>query len=131
MTLDEAVGIKTLRDVVTGKELSHEERMDRYIEFLGGLEEVEWYIPFDIDMLAEKYKEDRHFNNTPMKTWDYASGFREDGIDVVMIGTGIVNLYRKYGITCYSNSDGVSILKRAAERLVLMMGGEDNVGDPV
>ena len=75
MTLKEAVGVRVDVDVKTGQKLSHSEVYGRIIDFLGGLEAVAPYIPFDIPYLREKLKRDPWFNNTDMSKWDAAAGF--------------------------------------------------------
>ena len=77
MTLDEAIGIKSeMRDAKTGEYVDLSERCRRAIEFLGGLDEVVKFIPFPVDTLREKLKEDPHLNNTSLSTWDKAAGFK-------------------------------------------------------
>ena len=69
MTLNEATRIHQRNiDKATGKELGFRERYTRYIDYLGGLDAVKPYIPFELDYLIPKYKNDRLFNNTPMST---------------------------------------------------------------
>lgn len=126
MTLDEATGIKSERDVKTGRALSQEEIFGRYIELLGGLDVVSGYIPFSLDVLREKYAEDKNLNNTPINAWDVAAGFRTGpGWNVYRqcyccqrVGGGLWVLYRQHGITSASCADGVCILKEAARRLI-------------
>ncbi len=117
MTIQEAIGAKLYADAKTGKKLSHSEMYGKVIEYLGGLDVVARFIPFPMETIREKLKSDPHLNNTPMKAWDAASGFVCDGIDCRPSG-GLWPLYRKHGITCASNSEGVCILKEAARRLV-------------
>lgn len=119
MTLYEAIGVhKVDIDVKTGEKLSHSEIYGRMIEFLGGLDVVARFIPLPMETIREKLKSDPHLNNTDMKSWDLASGFVCDGIDCRPTGRGLWPLYRKHGINCASNSEGVCILKEAARRLV-------------
>lgn len=57
MTISEATGIHQCNiDKATGKTLSHRERFTRYIDYLGGLDAVKPYIPFELDYLIPKYK---------------------------------------------------------------------------
>lgn len=118
MTFDEAIGVKLDRDIKTGKKLSHSEKYGRAIELLGGLDIVAKYIPSPLEVLREKIKYDTAFNNTKMSEWDRASGFVCPPGDCKFIGGGIVPLYSKHGITSFSNSDGVCLLKEAARRLI-------------
>ena len=110
------------RDLDTGEEISWHDYMSRVIEKLG-IENIKPYIPFDLGYLKEKLKEDIHLNNTDIQYWDYASGC----IPVINVKTkvqtwhhtqyGIGGLFVTNGITCYSPSDGVCVLKEAARRL--------------
>ena len=119
MTIQEAIGVKMVDiDAKTGEKLSHSEMYGRAIEYLGGLDVVARYIPFPMDTIRKKLKSDPYLNNTSMKAWDAASGFVCDGIDCRPTGGGLWPLYRKHGITCARNSEGVCILKEAARRLV-------------
>ena len=95
-----------------------EARKGRAIEFLGGLDDVARFVPFPVETIRMKLKDDPHLNNTAMSKWDAASGFVCRGIDCKFIGGGILELYRQHGINAASNSDGVCILKEAARRLV-------------
>lgn len=119
MTIQESIGVKMVDiDAKTGEKLTHSEIYGRAIELLGGLDEVARFIPFPMETIREKLKSDPHLNNTPMGTWDAASGFVCRGGNCKFIGGGIWTLYRKYGIDGASNSEGVCILKEAARRLV-------------
>ena len=117
MTLKEAVGVRVDVDVKTGQKLSHSEVYGRIIDFLGGLEAVAPYIPFEIPYLREKLKRDPWFNNTDLSKWDAATGFRRSFGGGFYVSGGLFDLYRKHGITSVSCSDGVSLLKEAARRL--------------
>lgn len=117
MTLKEAVGVRVDVDVKTGQRLTHSEVYGRIIDFLGGLEAVAPYIPFDIPYLREKLKRDPWFNNTDMSKWDAAAGFWCSCSGCFATGGGLWALYRSHGINSASCSDGVSLLKEAARRL--------------
>ncbi len=119
MTLHEAIGVKNCDiDTITGEKLTHSEVYGRAIELLGGLDVVARYVPFPVEVLREKFKDDPAFNNTPIRAWDRASGFVCGVSECRLIGDGIWDLYRKHGINCASSSDGVCVLKEAARRLV-------------
>lgn len=123
MTLHEAIGVKCCNiDVKTGEKLAHSEIYGRAIKLLGGLDVVASFIPFPVDVLKEKLKEDPNLNNTPLSAWDRAAGF--SGIDhqryryrYEAIDGGLKCLFLLYGITI-SNAEGVCILKEAVLRLV-------------
>lgn len=119
MTIKEAIGVhKCNIDVKTGEELTHSEIYGRAIEYLGGLDIVVRFVPFPVEVLRKKLKEDIYLNNTPMRAWDTAAGFIRSRLDCKPYNGGIWYLYRQHGITCASCSDGVCILKEAARRLV-------------
>lgn len=118
MTIKEAIGVhKCNIDVKTREKLTHSEIYGRASEYLGGLDEVARFVPFPVEVLREKLKEDIYLNNTPMREWDAVSGFICSGPHYKSYGGGIWYLYRQHGINCASNSDGVCILKEAARRL--------------
>lgn len=127
MTLNEAIGIKYgMYDVKTGGEVSLAERCRRAIEFLGGLDEVAKFIPFPVEILREKFKEDPNLDNTSLSTWDKAAGFRcgtwrnagRQKYQCLLVRGGIWELYEKHGITSASCDNGVCLLKEAARMLV-------------
>lgn len=126
MTLNEACGIHQCNiDISTGRELTHRERYTRYIDYLGGLDTVKRYIPFEIEELIPKYAADEHMNNTPLQLWDNAAGWDTGmgGRVGMPVFNGIWNLYRQHGITCASCAEGVCILKEAAAMLIERMNG--------
>ena len=102
MTLNEATGIHQCNiDKATGKELGFRERYTRYIDYLGGLDAVKPYIPFELDYLIPKYQQDRHLNNTSLRIWDEAAN-------------GIKDLCYQHHVTCTSQAERVCVLKEAA-----------------
>lgn len=62
------------RDLDTGQEVPWHCYMRRVIDKLG-LDNIKPYIPYEIDYLKEKLKEDVHLNNTQLQRWDEAGGF--------------------------------------------------------
>lgn len=115
MTLKEAIGVKNANiDVKTGRKLEHSEIYGRAIDLLGGVDAVWQYVPFSLEEIKAALPKDKHLNNLSMREWDMASGFICRGADCRPVGGGIWALYRKAGINCASNSDGVCILKECA-----------------
>lgn len=122
MNLKQFANVDSLyRDLETGYEIPWRNYMRRVIDKLG-IENIKRYLPFDINFLKEKFQEDIHFNNTPMQAWDYAAGFmpyidnktkkkmyKQTGTSFDLGG-----LFIKNGITCFSPSDGVCVLKETA-----------------
>ena len=119
-TFSEAINIHCANiDRTTGEKLTHEEIYTRAIELLGGLDAVIPYIPFSLEEIQEAIKEDEHLNNLSMKKWDRASGFISDRqSNVIFVGGGLWNLYRKAGINAASCAQGVCVLKEAARQWV-------------
>ena len=123
MILKEFAGVDSFyRDIETEREISHTEYMHRIIDKLG-LENIARHIPFDIDCLKEKFKRDKHFNNTAMQVWDVAAGFiphidrKTHTLEYNQSHSGLAYLFIANRITCFSVSEGVSVLKEAARIL--------------
>ena len=123
MTIKEAIRVKNANiDMDTGRKLEHSEICGRAIDYLGGLEVVKQYIPYDLETLKKAYKEDKCFINLSVSKWDMMAGFINRGANCSLIGGGIWNLYKQHGINSASCSDGVCILKEAARLWVEMEG---------
>lgn len=115
MTLKEAVGVRADVDVKTEQKLSHSEVYGRIIDYLGGLQEVSKYVPYDVEYLRERIQKDQHLNNTSMIDWDRAAGFQCRQANCLFIGGGIWNLYRKHGINAASCATGVYFERSGAQ----------------
>ncbi len=98
----------------------HNEKYLKVAEIIG-FDEVANCIPFELKTLKWSFAKDEHFNGniTPMSQWDLASGFYSKGAVCGFIGSQLTRLYHKAGINCFSNSDGVCLLKAVARKLVL------------
>lgn len=121
MTINEAIGIDLFgRDAKTGEVVSWEGEIQRKIAYLGGAEAIAPYIPFPLPVLAEKLKIDPNLNNTSLREWDLAAGFKDISFstNLAFVRGGIWELYGKKGITSASCAEGVSILKTAAQMLI-------------
>lgn len=123
MTLKEFANVDSYyRDLNTGQEIPWRNYMRRVIEKLG-IENIKRYLPFEIEYLKEKYNKDGYFNNTPIAAWDNAAGYvsyinRKIGTqDYTHLKYGVVDLFIRNGITCFSPSDGVCVLKETARIL--------------
>lgn len=114
----------TIEDFMGVKRLSSEGFWRKVVEKLG-YDRVKKCVPFTLKQL--KGSKDYHFNDLSMKKWDYASGYiwtRTDYDEIMTrVHTRLTELYRENGITCWSNSDGVCILKECA-RMMLEECGE-------
>lgn len=98
-------------------EMSHDERYNAIIDFLG-YENVKRCIPFDLTTLKDAYEKDIWLNNLSMKKWDIASGFYCKGPNVEPMSSPLRSLIRDKGVNCYSNAGGVCILKQCARRWI-------------
>lgn len=109
-------------DIDTGTEISWHDYMGRVIDKLG-VANIKPYIPFSIEHIKEAIKEDVNLNNTKLVSWMGAAGFRSfinkktQAETIVPLHCGLSTLFVNNGITCFSPSDGVSVLKEAARRL--------------
>lgn len=110
------------RDLDTGMEISWRDYMSRIIDDLG-IEDIAYYIPFGYKLLEEKLKEDANINNTEYTSWLIAAGFRSEinrktkAEEIIPLHSGLASFLRFSGITCFSPSECVSILKETARRL--------------
>lgn len=104
------------RDLDTGQEVPWRDYMRRVIDKLG-LDHIKYYIPFAIESLKEKLQEDVHLNNTDLQVWYGASGFWFNNGKMQYKALGLSRLFVRNGITCFSPSDGVCVLKEAARIL--------------
>ena len=124
MNLKEFANVDSLyRDLDTGHEVPWREYMHRIIGKLG-IENIKPYVPFSLDELKEKLKHDIHLNNTPLAVWDGASGFsfkvnrKTQTEECVPLRYGMKSMLKDNGITCYSPSECVCILKETARMLI-------------
>lgn len=113
MTFNELCGVRSGNiDRETGVEITHQEKYRRAINALGGLEAVIPFIPFGKAAIAKALHDgDEYLNSLRLAEWDRASGF---GRNYQPTWGGLWELYRKHGVTCASNSEGVCLLKEAA-----------------
>lgn len=123
MNLKKFANVDSLyRDFDTGTEISWHNYMGRVIEKLG-IENIKPYIPFGIEYIKEKLKEDVNLNNTKLVSWLEAAGFKRyinkktQTETIIPMGRGLYPLFISNGITCFSPSDGVCVLKETARRL--------------
>lgn len=124
MTFSEFVGVDSYgRDLATGEKLSHSEKYGRAIRRLGAAE-VWRYVPYDIDVLCDKYRDDPYFNNTPIRTWDWAAGF-ETYVDrksktenIRWLHSGLSQYMVQKGLNIFSPAECVCVLKECARRVV-------------
>lgn len=114
---------KTFSNVlnISYDDLGHEDYYRAIIKALGPAK-VRKLIPFSLEQLRASYEQDKAFNTslTPLTVWDYASGFRTKTNTALCehIGSPLTALYASIGVDCYSNSEGVSILKQAARDML-------------
>lgn len=123
MNLKKFANVDSLyRDLDTGQEVPWRNYMRRVIDKLG-LENIKPYIPYDINYLKEKLKANVNLNNTSLNEWDNAAGFMPTintatrSMNFLYHRNGLSGLLVSNGITSFSPSDGVCILKEAARML--------------
>lgn len=112
MDFDQACRIKNPHGI------SFNDKMDQYVRYVGR-ENLEPLLPFSKEELAKAYLEDRHFNNLPLHEWEAAAGYPGfKGRQVVELprNTGRMGaVLASRGITAYSMSECVSLLKHVGE----------------
>lgn len=91
----------------------YKEKMQFLINYLG-YEQVKSCIPYTLAEIKNALPKDEYLNNLSIIKWDNAAGFVQECGQCKFIGSKLINLYRKKGITAFSCSDGVSILKECA-----------------
>ena len=116
----------------SGKPL--DDALDAAIDAAGGPAAFRAYLPYggNLDVLATKYGQDKHFNQSDMAgpyvtVWDRAAGFREAGKPIQPPtyepdGGGPHRLLQSRGVAPLSMSQAVALLKRAATRLLADAG---------
>ena len=109
------------------KNMSHTEKYTTIVNNLG-FEDVKRHIPFCYDEIIETLKTDRHLNELPLQDWSTAAGYtvytdRRTKQQTVKLLPAIYNKYTHNtlaalcmakGVTCFSLSELVCILKRCA-----------------
>lgn len=104
MTLKEFANVDSFyKDKLTREPVKWHDYMARVIGKLG-LENIKPYIPFDLNLVREKLKADEHLNNLRLKDWDNAA-------------EQLAFLFIRKGITTFSLSERVCVLKEAARML--------------
>lgn len=123
---DEACGIRNPHGI------SYEEKMSRYLAHVGQ-ESVEYYIPVPLDDLPRLYAADRNLNNVPLSKWEKAAGYpglpSRQGEQPPRSSGGFPRMLMSHGITEFSVSECVSLLKHAAEAVALRRLSEPTIYD--
>ena len=113
MTIKEFAGIKKCDiDAKTGERLTHQEMYRRIINKLG-YSDVKKCIPFTLSEIEDMYERDEYMN-FKMSKWDAASGVACGSRGASVVYTPLVFVYKNNGITSFSQSEGVCILKECA-----------------
>lgn len=127
MNLKKFANVDSLyRDLDTGQEVPWCDYMRRVIDKLG-LDNIEPHIPYNLETLKEKLKHDINLNNTDIQMWDMAAGFvpvfnvKAKTMEYKSVNCSLADLFIRNGITCFSPSDGVCVLKEAARMLCEVM----------
>ena len=123
MDFDKACGIERPHAI------DYNEKIDRYIDLLG-YENLKKFLPRSREELYKAYKKDRHFNNIPLVEWEKAAGYNSFSYDeayknrhvygsLPRCSGAFLRLLESHGVTVFSMSECVSILKHTAERWIL------------
>lgn len=114
MTIGELINITDSQRLY----MEWEKYYDKAIDALG-YEAVKRCVPFKFEELRSMYKRDHNFN-IKQKIWQNASGlaFSNATGRCYFIDAPLRDLFHNKGVTIWSQSEGVSILKRCAERMV-------------
>lgn len=111
MTFDEACGIKSPDDY------GWAEKYARYVQHVGR-GNIREYLPVKGAALARAWLADGNLNNVPLKRWEDAAGFQgyKNGQQTPPVGRGpFIDLLASKGVTRFSLSECVSLLKKCAE----------------
>lgn len=109
-----------------GKGSNHTDTINNAIA-LFGYENLVPLVPFSLPEIRNAYSSgDVHLNTLDIARWDEAAGFRfirtEDDELMVMVASPLTRIYREHGINAYSCSEGVSLLKHVALRMLKESG---------
>lgn len=112
MTFDEACRVENPHGI------SWKEKYDRYIRHIGR-ENIRKHLPAKPAELAQEWLADENFNGMPLRKWETAAGFedyRDSQSTKPPTGKGpFIRMLRACGITEFSMSECISLLKRCAE----------------
>ena len=117
MTLNAAISLTTDELYNT----PYYDLMYRKIEYLGGIEALKRFVPYDLQTLRKAYLRDPSFNNLSMRTWTKAAGVfsvtsrqHEQLYSVAWETSPFIAYLKSKGITSISPSECVSLLKCVA-----------------
>ena len=114
MTIREFLGVDSYDKRPDGSELGHEEKYVMVVNKLG-LEECIKHIPATKAEVAKALaKGDRYLNTIPIRKWDAAAGFRQDGGHVSRTGGGLYEVMWDNGLRSVSLAECNCTLKAAA-----------------
>lgn len=122
MTIREYLKIDSYdKNLETGIEMQHEEKYQAIIKAIGK-KQVYTCIPFSAEQI--KHSRDPYLNDLSMKKWDMAAGYCQytnygtRAQDIRRFPSHLKDLLNKIGITCFSCSELVCILKTAAHMMI-------------
>ncbi len=97
----------------------HREKYGKCVEELG-LDTLKQIIPWSKEELAEAYEKDESFNSISIREWDRLAGFSENPNTgyISKFFTPLQGYLEKAGVTYYSLSELVCVLKEAARQIV-------------
>lgn len=114
----------TLHDFKIAKTGKSSTDYETVVNLLGGAKAFKPYMPADMATLRQSHAQDKYFNTdlTPLKSWDKAVGItvenRQGAKPVLSNPNGLVGFLRRNKITNITLSEGVCLLKTAAEMLI-------------
>lgn len=117
VNVENALGITTQERLG----MNHHDYYQMVVNFLG-YDKVKNCVPFTLTEIKEAFPKDEHLNNLPMRKWDWASGFNvwTTKYEEVVRPTNspLRSVMKAKGINCYSNAEGVCILKECARMMI-------------
>lgn len=116
----EAINVNAYKDMNTNEELTHEQVYNHLIDYLGGPNEIEPYIPFTKEEIQKAYNTNKNLNNLKLQKWSTAAGFEQEAQGkMVLHPNKFWNFLRINGINKASCSQLVCLLKHAAVKLYI------------
>ena len=96
--------------------VKHSQKYGAVVDLIGK-DRIARLIPLSPQELSEAFKKDKNLNNIPLKKWDAIAGVHPSGLHYTISGE-LPMLLAMNGITSFSPSDLVCILKECARQVV-------------
>lgn len=93
---------------------------DIVLNYLGGPKALEHCLPATIKEIKERCGKDKNLNEIPLKEWDRATGYDFSHCinKPVRFYTNLQGVLREHGVSYYTCSQCVCLLKHAARKLI-------------